>query len=69
MFVPETSFFGVERYILWLVLEGTAYPLNGTTKDLTPDLPWPREAEGDVWAQSNLGQFQATEAIELDFGD
>ena len=67
VYVPETRFSGVERFILWLVLDGTAYPLNGATKDVTPQLPWPREAAEEVWSQSQLDAFQATEAIEIVF--
>ena len=68
VYVPETRFSGVERFILWLVLDGTGYPLNGATKDVTPDLPWPRDAPEDVWSQTQLDPFQATEAIEIVFG-
>ena len=68
VYVPETRFSGVERFIFWLVLGGTAYPLNGATKDVTPQLPWPREAAEEVWSQSQLDPFQATEAIEIVFG-
>ena len=69
VYVPETRYSGVERFILWLVLDGTAYPLNGATKGITPHLPWPREAPEEVWSQSQLDTFQATEAIEIVFGE
>jgi hypothetical protein len=68
VYVEQTRFSGVERYIIWLVLDNVPYPLNGATKDIIPSLIWPREAPEDVWAKTNLDQYQATEAIEIVFG-
>ncbi len=64
---PRTRFSGVERHLLWLVLDNRAYALNGATKDVTPSLPWPREAEEAVWRRTGLDKYSATEAIRLVF--
>lgn len=68
VYVEETRFSGVERFILWLVIDGIPYPVNGATKDVTPDLPWPREAAEGVWDRTGLSPYSATEAIEIVFG-
>ena len=68
VYVRKTRFSGVERYIVWLVIDGKAYPLNGATKDVTPALSWPRDAPEQVWNKTGLNQYSATEAIEIVFG-
>ena len=68
VYVPQTRFSGVERYVLWMVIDGRAYPLNGATKDITPTLQWPRDAPDDRWKRTGLSPFSATEAIEIVFG-
>jgi hypothetical protein len=65
---PDTEFSGVERYLIWLVIEDAAYPLNGASKDITPNLQWPREVDDETWNETGLDKFQATDAIELVFG-
>ncbi|HBP89693.1 MAG TPA: hypothetical protein DD706_18555 [Nitrospiraceae bacterium] len=35
---PRTRFSGVERNLIWIVLDDVAYPLNGPSKMLTPSL-------------------------------
>ncbi|MCK4783889.1 MAG: hypothetical protein KAV87_09080 [Desulfobacteraceae bacterium] len=67
VYVEQTRFSGVRRFILWLVLDGNAYPLNGATKGVTPSLPWPREAPEEQWSRTNLDPYQATEAIDIVF--
>ena len=69
VYVEQTRFSGVERFIIWLVLDGTAYPLNGATKFVLPALPWPREAEPSVWERTGLSPYQATDALEIVFGE
>jgi len=72
VYAPQTSFwaFGrsLERQILWLVLDGYAYPLNGTTKNVTPELKWPREADETTWEKSGLNPYSPSEALEIVFG-
>lgn len=68
VYVPRTRFRGVKRLVLWLALDGRAYPLNGPTKDTTPNLPWPREADAQTWAKSGLNPYSASEAIDIVFG-
>ena len=65
---PRTIFNGVERNLIWLVLDDTAYPLNGPSKMLTPQLKWPREASENEWKKTGLSPFSATEAIKIVFG-
>ena len=64
---PTTRFSGVERYLLWLVVDGRAYALNGASKGITPTLSWPREAEDAVWSRTGLDKYSATEAVGLVF--
>ncbi len=69
VYVPETRFHGVERKVIWLVIDGQAYPLNGATKgSVTPGLPWPREAPEALWARTRLSPYMASEAIGIVFG-
>jgi hypothetical protein len=68
VYVSQTRFSGVERYILWLVIEGKAYPLNGATKNVIPSLPWPRDVSEEVWNKTGLNRYSATEAIDIVFG-
>ncbi len=65
---PRTRFHGVERYLIWLVIDDVAYPLNGPSKMLTPSLKWPREAEPSNWEKTGLDPYIATEAINIVFG-
>jgi len=65
---PRTRFNGIKRNLIWLVLNDTAYPLNGPSKMLTPHLKWPREVPEREWAKTGLSPFNATEAIEIVFG-
>ena len=67
VYVPQTEYRGVERYVIWLVIEEKAFPLNGATKNITPSLPWPREAPDDLWRRTGLEKSQATEAIRIVF--
>ena len=65
---PRVRFHGVERYLIWLVIDDDAYPLNGPSKKLTPGLKWPREAEPNTWKKTGLDPFMCTEAINIVFG-
>lgn len=67
VYASETMFSGVERFILWMVVDDEAYPLNGATKDVTPSLKWPREALDQTWQKTGLDRFSATESIDLIF--
>ena len=68
VYVPQTRYSGVERYVIWLVIENRAFALNGATKNITPSLPWPREAPDGLWQRTGLEKFGATEAIQIVFG-
>lgn len=54
--------------LLWVVLGDQAYAVNGTSKNVTPDLPWPRDAPDAAWETSGLNRFVATETIAIVFG-
>jgi len=52
---PRTRFSGVERNLLWLVVdETTAYALNSPSKMVTPALKWPRDDGVDIPSTSEL---------------
>jgi hypothetical protein len=65
---PRTRFNGVEKYLIWLVIEDAAYPLNGPSKMLTPSLRWPREVKSSIWEKTGFDPYVATEAINIVFG-
>jgi hypothetical protein len=65
---PRTIFSGVKRNLIWLVLDDTAYPLNGPSSMLTPKLQWPWEVAVNRWGKTGLSPFSAAEAIEIIFG-
>ena len=67
VYVPKTRFRGVERYILWMVIDGEAYSMNGATKNVTPQLVWPREAPASTWRKTALDKYTVTEAIKIVF--
>lgn len=67
VFDPRTRFNGVERYLIWLVVNDEAYPLNGASKNLTPRLKWPREADSKTWKTTGLDPHFVTEVIEFVF--
>jgi len=68
VFDPRTQFQGVQRYLIWIVIKEEAYPLNGPSKMLTPELKWPREADPVNWKKTGLDPYVATEAIDIVFG-
>jgi len=45
----------VKRYLMWLTVGDRGYALNGPSKSLTPKLPWPREADHNIWKTTGLG--------------
>lgn len=68
VYVAQTMFEGVERYLIWVVVDGSGYALNGASKNLTPSLKWPREAPDETWEKTGLDKYSASEAIEIVFG-
>lgn len=61
VYVPKTRFNGTERLFIWFVNQGHAVKLNGATNNLTPDLPFPREAQYEMWAGSGLTHDNVTQ--------
>jgi hypothetical protein len=69
VYCPKTQFQGVERLLIWLVVDGTAFPLNGATKGaVTPSLAWPREAPKELWSKTGLDPYSPAEALRIVFG-
>lgn len=61
---PRTEFKGVQRNLIWLVVKDQAYPLNGSSKTLTPSLIWPRDADQAIWRTTGLDPYMAMEVIK-----
>jgi hypothetical protein len=68
VYVERTGFDAGRRYLVWLVLDGTAYTINGQTHNLTPDLPFPSDAAEERWAATGLDPRRATGTLEIVFG-
>lgn len=68
VFVRKTRFSEVPRYVIWMVIDNQAYPLNAPTKLVTENLPWPREAPEAVWKRTNLSPYEASSALQFVFG-
>ena len=66
---PRTKFYGTKRYLIWMVINDVAYPLNGPSKMVTPSLKWPRDANPGTWEKTGLDQFMSSDAIEIVFGE
>jgi hypothetical protein len=67
VYVPQERI-GSEGHRIWMVTGDQAFPLNARAKDLTPSLPWPREARPGVWEATGLNPYSPTEAFEIVFG-
>jgi hypothetical protein len=68
VYVPQTRFSGVERYIIWMIIDSKAYALNSPSKMVTPSLPWPREGNDATWNKTGIDKFNgASEAIAIIF--
>ncbi len=69
VYAGKTSYSGVERLFLWFVRDDTALKLNGATHNLTPSLPFPRDASLDFWEGTGLSPSNVTQiGLELAFG-
>lgn len=69
VYVPQTRYSGVERYVIWMVVDSQAYALNSPSKMVTPSLPWPRDADEATWNKTGINKYNgASEAIEIVFG-
>jgi hypothetical protein len=64
---PQTRFNGTERFFIWLVLDETAYALNGPSKTATPTLKWPREVAEEIWQKTGLGITATAKALDIVF--
>lgn len=69
VYVPQTRYSGVERYVIWIVLDSKAFALNSPSKMVTPSLPWPRDTDDATWNKTGINKYNgATEAIDILFG-
>jgi len=69
VYVPKTRYSGVERYVIWMVVDSKAFALNSPSKMVTPSLPWPRETDDVTWSKTGINKYNsASEAIEILFG-
>lgn len=69
VYVGQTRFGAMERFVMWLVIDGQAYAFNSPTKGLTPAHPWPREASSEAWSRTGLDRYSAAGALEIVFGE
>jgi hypothetical protein len=69
VYVERTLYDEGQRYLVWLVLDATAYTINGQTHNLTPKLPFPSAAGRERWARTGLNPDRATETLKLVFGE
>lgn len=69
VFSKRIIFSALKKYIIWLVIDNQAFPVNGDTKGfVTPNLPYPREAPENLWVRTGLDPLFPSEAIDLVFG-
>ncbi len=69
VYAGKTKYTGVERLFLWFVRGNTALKLNGATHNLTPSLPFPRDAPLDFWDGTGLSSSNVTETgLDVAFG-
>ena len=70
VYVPKTDFDGVERHVIWLVLDNRAYALTGPAKLITPSLATAAEANETAWAKSGINRLHAEDdAVKVVFAD
>ena len=68
VYVPQTRFYGVQRYVVWVVADEKAFALNSPSKMTTPSLPWPREAHYTTWSKTGFDTYgSASEVIDIVF--
>ena len=63
IYEPETRFFGVERFFIWVYLNNNIYVVNGATRDVTPNLPVARDVPYEVWKSTKLSPYSAVDLI------
>lgn len=69
VYAQRTRYSGTERLFVWFVNGGSAVKLNGATHNLTPSLPFPRDARLDFWDGTGLSAGTATATgLKVAFG-
>jgi hypothetical protein len=67
IYEPETRFFGVERFFIWIYLNDNLYVLNGATRNVTPNIPVARDVPSEIWGLTNISPYSATDLIGFIF--
>lgn len=70
VFAEQTQYteLQAERFLVWLVVNDTAYPCNGATMNICSGLSWYDEAEPSIWETAGWGQYERG-IIDLVFGE
>jgi len=63
IYEPETRFFGVERFFIWVYLDNNIYVVNGATRGVTPNFPVARDVPYEVWKLTKLSPYPAVDLI------
>lgn len=69
VYLPADKCKTVAARPVWLVVDEAGYPLNAPAKQITPTLPWPREAPAGAWEATGLDPYVATEAFKIVYGE
>jgi hypothetical protein len=68
VYVPRTQFHGVERHVIWIVVEGKAFALTAPAKMATPDLPMARDADDTTWTKTGIDKLNSErDAVKIVF--
>ena len=67
IYEPETRFFGVERFFIWVYLNNNIYVVNGATRGVTPNILVARDVPSEEWDSTNISPYSATDLIEYIF--
>ena len=63
IYEPETRFFGVERFFIWVYLDNNIYVVNGATRGVTPNFPVACDVPYEVWKLTKLSPYSAVDLI------
>ncbi len=69
VYSPKTQFgsTNTKRLIVWLVVGSKVFPCNGATKNITPDLPWYRDADIELQKAAGWDKYD-NGMIKIVFG-
>jgi hypothetical protein len=70
VYAPQTTYNGVERHVIWLVHNNTAYALTGAAKLATPKLDTATTATEAEWAKTGINKLNAEQdAVKIVFAN